>query len=149
MLETMRQLWARINEPRVVSASHALVYFILASAGLYALAVPPTTLEGAAGTLAMRFLAGTLALGGAIGVPTALAGIWWLERTAVALVVLSTTVYLGLTLTLQAQSSPGTNRYLSAGMIASVLVLHFPVRWHRVKQRPYAPDRETFTISAD
>ena len=145
----IKRLWARVNEPRIVSASHALVYFVLASGGLYALVNPPSTLEGATGTFAMRLLAGTLAIGGAIGAPTALAGIWWLERTAVALVVLATTVYLGLTLALQAVSSPGTNRYLSAAMILSVLILHFPVRWHRVRQRPYDPERATFTATAD
>jgi len=144
-MSLIRRLWARVNEPRVVSVSHALVYLVLLSAGLYALVNPPTTLEGAAGTFSMRLLAGTLAIGGAIGAPTALAGIWWLERTAVALVALATTVYLGLTLALQATSPPGTNRFLSAAMILSVLILHFPVRWYRVRQRPYAP----FTTTAD
>jgi len=148
-MSLIRRLWARVNEPRIVSVSHALVYFVLLSAGLYALVNPPTTLEGAAGAFSMRLLAGTLAIGGAIGAPTALAGIWWLERTAVALVVLATTVYLGLTLALQATSPPGTNRFLSAAMILSVLILHFPVRWHRVRLRPYDPGRETFAATAD
>src|SRR5690625_7855993 len=93
-----KRLWARVNEPRIVSASHALVYLVLLSAGLYALVNPPTTLEGAAGAFSMRLLAGPLAIGGAIGAPTALAGIWWPERTAVALIVLAPTVSLGLTL---------------------------------------------------
>jgi len=145
----IKRLWARVNEPRIVSASHALVYLVLLSAGLYALVNPPTTLEGAAGAFSMRLLAGTLAIGGAIGAPTALAGIWWLERTAVALIVLASTVYLGLTLALQATSPPGTNRFLSAAMILSVLILHFPVRWHRVRQRPYDPERAVFTATAD
>lgn len=149
MLDPLRQLWARVNEPRIVSASHAVVYFVLLSGGLYALVNPPNTLDGSIGGLAMRLLAGTFAIGGAIGVPTALAGIWWLERTAVSLIVLACTVYLGTTLALQWLSPPGTNRLLHAAMIFSVLTLHFPVRWHRVRQRPYDPDRAAFTATAD
>src|SRR5690625_6109186 len=70
-MNLIRRLWARVNEPRIVSVSHALVYLVLLLAGLYALVNPPTTLEGAAGTFSMRLLAGTLAIGGAIGAPTA------------------------------------------------------------------------------
>src|SRR5690625_426340 len=149
MLATIRRLWRRVNEPRIVSAAHALVYLVLLSVGLYALVNPPNTLEGAMGELAMRLLAGTLAIGGAIGAPTALAGIWWLERTAVSLVVLASAIYLGTTLTLQVLAPPGTNRMLHAGFTFAVLVLHFPVRWHRVRQRPYDPDRAAFTATAD
>src|SRR5690625_7879466 len=66
-MSLIRRLWARVNEPRIVSVSHALVYFVLLSAGLYALVNPPTTLEGAAGACSRRLLAGTLAIGGALG----------------------------------------------------------------------------------
>lgn len=149
MSTLIRQLWWRVNEPRIVSASHALVYSVLLCAGLYALVNPPSTLEGAAGAFSMRLLAGIFAIGGAIGVPTALAGIWWLERTAVAFIVLASGIYLALTLALQAQSAAGTNRFLTAAMIFSVLILHYPIRWHRVKQRPYDPDRDAFTATAD
>src|SRR5690625_7767076 len=129
-MSLIRRLWARVNEPRIVSVSHALVYFVLLSAGLYALVNPPTTLEGAAGAFSMRLLAGTLAIGGAIGAPTALAGIWWLERTAVALVVLAATGYLGLPLALQATPPPGTNTVPSAAPIPSGLILPLPLPLH-------------------
>lgn len=141
-------LWQRVNEPRVVSVAHAVVYFVLASGGLYALVNPPTSIEGSVGDLAMRLLAGCLAMGGAIGVPTALAGIWWLERTAVSLVLLAAVVYLGVVLALQA-TSPSGNRLLQAAFILSVAILHFPVRWHRIRQRPYDPERPVFTATAD
>src|SRR5690625_6827278 len=84
-----KRLWARVNEPRIVSVSHALVYLVLLSAGLYALVNPPTTLEGAAGAFSMRLLARTLAIGGASGGPTGRAGIGGLERTAGPLGVLA------------------------------------------------------------
>src|SRR5690606_25039268 len=111
---------------------------------LYALINPPTTVEGAVGTFSMRFLAGTLAVGGALGVPTALAGIWWLERTAVMFVILSSGVYLGIVLALQVTGDPSSNRMLQAGFVFGMGALHF-VRWHRVRQRPYDPDRVTIT----
>ena len=135
-----RRLWLKINEPRIVSVTHALVYFVLMSAGLYALINPPNSVEGAAGDLAMTLLAGTLAIGGAIGVPTSLAGIWWLERTAVALVLLASGVYLGIIIALQVTSTSGSNRWMQASFVFSVLALNV-VRWHRVKDRPYDPDR--------
>lgn len=134
-----RRLWLRVNEPRIVSLTHALVYFVLLSVGLYALVNAPGTVEGAVGDLAMMLLAGTLAIGGALGVPTSLTGIWWLERTAVALVVLASGIYLMIIITLQVTGSGG-NRWLQAGYVFSVLALHI-VRWHRVRQRPYDPDR--------
>ena len=36
-------LWSKVNEPRIIAASHALVYFALFNAGLYALVNPPGT----------------------------------------------------------------------------------------------------------
>ena len=138
-MNPLYQLWLKINEPRIVSVTHAAVYFVLMSAGIYALVDAPNSVEGQAGDLAMMLLAGTLAVGGAIGVPTSLAGIWWLERTAVALVLLASGVYLGIIIALQLTSESG-NRWLQAGFVFSVLALHL-VRWHRVRQRPYDPDR--------
>lgn len=138
------RMWQRINEPRVISVTHAVVYAVLCSVALGALVTPPATINGAVGTLAMRLLAGMLAVGGALGVPTALAGIWWLERTAASLVMLASGVYLGIILALQIASGPGSNRMLQAGYVLTALLLHF-VRWHRIKQRPYDPDRVNLT----
>ncbi|PYG00151.1 hypothetical protein SAMN05216184_10490 [Georgenia satyanarayanai] len=138
------RLWRHINEPRTISVTHALVYAVLTAVALYSLVVPPTTVEGAVGTFSMRLLAATLAVGGALGVPTALAGIWWLERTAVTLVILSSAVYLAIILSLQVTGDPSSNRLLQAGFVFGMGALHF-VRWHRVKQRPYDPDRVTST----
>lgn len=144
----LRALWSRVNEPRVIAASHALVYFALLNAGLYALVNPPGTVDHAIGPVAMNLLAGILAAGGAIGVPTALWGTWWLERTAVALVTLALTLYLLVVLAMQ-YSSDGGNRFLQAATILGLLVLHFPVRWHRVRQRPWDPDRPRTSTNTD
>lgn len=140
------RLWRHVNEPRVISVTHALVYAVLTAVALYSLVVPPTTVEGAVGSFSMRLLAATLAVGGALGVPTALAGIWWLERTAVTLVILASAVYLVIVLALQMTGDPSANRLLQAGFVFGMGALHF-VRWHRVKQRPYDPDRVTITPS--
>jgi len=137
-------MWRHINEPRVISITHALVYAVLLVVALYSLVNPPATVEGAVGAFSMRLLAATLAVGGALGLPTALAGIWWLERTAVMLVILSSAVYLAIILALQVTGDPAANRLLQAGFVFSVAALHF-VRWHRVRQRPYDPDRVSVT----
>lgn len=142
----LRALWSKVNEPRVIAASHALVYFALFSAGLYALVNPPGTVDHAIGPVAMNLLAGILTLGGLIGVPTALYGSWWLERTAVGLVALALSLYLIVVLWMQYDSTSG-NRLLQAAAIFGLIVLHFPVRWHRVKQRPWDPDRPRVTDS--
>jgi len=147
MTNLLRRAWQRVHEPRVVSATHALVYLVLLAAGLYALVNPPSTVDYAIGQPAMYLLAGILATGGAIGAPTALTGIWWLERTAVSLVILASGIYLAVILALQVTSGSG-NRLLQAGYVFSVLALHI-VRWHRVRQRPYDPDRSVFTATAD
>ncbi|HLS14138.1 MAG TPA: hypothetical protein VK095_06460 [Beutenbergiaceae bacterium] len=145
-MKHLRALWSKVNEPRVIAASHALVYFALFSAGLYALVNPPSTVDYAIGQPAMYLLAGILAAGGAIGVPTALWGTWWLERTAVGLVALALSLYLIVVLWMQYDSTSG-NRLLQAAAIFGLIVLHFPVRWHRVKQRPWDPDRPRVTDS--
>ena len=139
-MKTMHALWRRVNEPKFVSALHATVYAILAVVGLYALINRPGTVDYAIGQPAMYLLAGTLAVGGAIGAPTALYGTWWLERTAVSLVILASGVYLMIVVAIQITGDGSGNRWLQAGYIFSVLALHL-VRWHRVRQRPYDPTR--------
>ena len=140
-MRLIRDLWQRVHEPRIVSGVTALTYLVLMSAGLYALANPPSSIEGEIGTLAMRILAGTLAIGGALGAPTTLAGIWWLERTAVLCVALSAAIYLMITVVLHV-TSPSGNRLLQAAFIFTVLAMQV-VRWHRIRERPYDPTRPT------
>ena len=147
-MRRLKALWSRVNEPRIVAASHALVYAVLLIAGLYALVNPPATVDSAIGPLAMNLLAGILATGGALGAPTALWGTWWLERTAVALVTLALGLYLLVVLGMQ-YASTGGNRFLQAATILGLLVLHFPVRWHRVRQRPWDPDRPRTSTDID
>lgn len=141
-MTSIKRLWQMVNEPRIVSTLHAAAYLVLAVVGMYALVNPPNSIEGAVGEVAMRLLAGVLTAGGVLGVPTSLAGIWWLERTAVALVCLASAIYLLIIIGLQLQSPPGTNRFLQAGFVSVVLLLHI-VRWHRVLERPYDPERIT------
>ena len=136
----LHALWTKIHEPRVISVAHAYTYLVLTAVCLYALVNPPNSIEGAIGDAAMYLLAGIGATGAALGVPTALAGIWWLERTACAMIMLTSGIYLAVIIGLQVTSDYGSNRWLQAGFVNAVLVLHF-VRWHRVKQRPYDPDR--------
>lgn len=134
----LRALWQRVHEPRAISALTSLAYLILLAVGIYALIDPPRSIEGEIGQAAMYGLAGCLTAGAAIGAPTALAGVWWLERTATSLICLAAGIYLTVTLYLQATSDG--NRLLQSGFIAVVLI-HQIIRWLRIRQRPYDPAR--------
>lgn len=135
---TARALWLRINEPRSVSVMYFLAYLVLLCMGAYALVNPPTSIEGPIGTFAMNMLAGTLTFGASVGVVSVLPGIWWLERTAVLSISLSSTLYLIIIIALHTQGTG--NRLLQAGFVCFVLIMQ-GVRWVRVAKRPYDPDR--------
>lgn len=131
-------LWQLVREPRVISVAYFFVYFSLFIGGLTALIDPPRTVEGAIGTFSMMTLAGMLAFGGLLGAPAALVGIWWAERVAVLSVAMSALIYGGIVVVLHALGDG--NRLLQLSFVVAVLLMQL-VRWHRIKERPYDPDR--------
>lgn len=137
-MNIFKRAWNRIHQPRPISVMYFLIYLITLGGGVAALIKPPTSIEGQVGTSAMIVLAGILAFGGLVGSIAALPGIWWLERTAVMSIALSATIYAIILTTLHFRESG--NRLLQLTFVLSVLLMQ-AVRWHRVSQRPYDPER--------
>jgi len=138
MSSMMLRFWQKIREPRVISVTYFVIYAVLFAAAVSALLDPPRSVEGHIGAVAMTMLAAMLAFGGLVGAPSALFGIWWLERTAVFAIAVSAFIYGGIIIALH---SVGTgNRLLQLGFVVTVFLMQI-VRWHRIRQRPYDPDR--------
>lgn len=127
-----------MNKPRNVAVSYFFIYSLAAMGGLSALIDPPSTVEGAIGALAMAILASMLLLGGVVGAPAALLGVWRFERTAVIAIGSAAAIY-GLTIIVRQFSMPGS-RILHLSFVLIVLLMQY-VRWQRIKRRPYDPAR--------
>ena len=138
MSSMMLRFWQKIREPRVISVTYFVIYAVLFGAAISALLDPPRSVEGHIGAVAMTMLAAMLAFGGLVGAPSALFGIWWLERTAVFAIAVSALIYSGIVATLHVSGTG--NRLLQLGFVVAVLLMQI-VRWHRIRQRPYDPDR--------
>lgn len=138
MGEALTRFWHMIREPRVISVAYFFIYLGLFAGGVSALLDAPRSVEGHIGSLAMVILAGMLTFGGLIGAPSALVGIWWLERTAVFSIAMSALIYGGIVLALHYTGTG--NRLLQLSFVVTVLLMQI-VRWHRIRQRPYDPDR--------
>lgn len=145
-MRSLLALWARIHEPRAVSIGYFAIYLAGFGAGLYATFVPPSSIQGEVGAGAMSALTVLLMTGCAIGAVAALPGIYWLERTAVLSIALAMLLYLAVVLVLQVQEPQG-NRLLQAWVVFAVLLMQVPVRWVRIRARPYRPD-ERFVVEA-
>ena len=138
MSELVVRLWRKVREPRVISVTYFVIYGVLFAAAVSALLDPPRSVEGHIGAVAMTLLASMLAFGGLVGAPSALVGIWWLERTAVFAIAMSALIYGGIVAALHVTGTG--NRLLQLGFVLAVLLMQI-VRWHRIRQRPYDPDR--------
>lgn len=132
----LHALWAKVQEPRVISVVYFVMYAAGVGAGVYATMRPPTSLEGQVGAAAMTALTVLLTFGCTLGTIAALPGIYWLERSAVLSIALAATIYLAILTTLQVQQ-PG-NRTLQGWFVLFVLGMQ-AVRWVRVRERPYRP----------
>lgn len=139
MKKVLKRLWLRVHEPRVISTLYCLIYLVLFFGGLFALINPPASIKGEIGEGSMRALAGFLTVGGALGAIPALLGIWWLERIAVLCVALASSMY-ALTVGFLQFSETGSNRLLQLSFVVSMLLMQI-IRWHRIRERPYDPER--------
>ena len=138
MVNVFVRLWRKVREPRVISVAYFLLYLSLFAGGISALLDPPQSVEGHIGELSMTVLAAMLTFGGAVGAPSALFGIWWLERTAVFAIAMSALIYSGIIVALHYTGTG--NRLLQLSFVGAVLIMQI-IRWHRIRQRPYDPDR--------
>lgn len=83
-LGLLQRIWGTLHEPRAVTAAITTAYAICALGGIALIAIP---LTGRAPTdwpdHAARVMAGASLIGsGALGVPSAWTGAWWIERLA-------------------------------------------------------------------
>ena len=137
-MKTSKRAWLRVHQPRVIAATYAALYTVLAWGGIMALIDPPSTIEGTLGAAAMTILSALLVLGGVTGAPSALIGAWWLERIAVMSVAFSAGLY-GMVITVKHVTETG-NRQLQLAFVLTVLLMQL-IRWHRIRRRPYDPTR--------
>lgn len=122
----------------MISTLYFAIYLCLLGGGVAAIIEPPGSIQGEVGAVAMYTLAGLLAFGGLVGSVAALPGIWWLERTAVLSIGLSAGIY-GFIIIVLHLTTPG-NRLLQLAFVTTVGLMQ-AVRWHRIRERPYDPDR--------
>src|SRR5690625_741718 len=121
MTNTFYRIWQKIREPRVISVAYFLLYLTLFAGGVSALLDPHRSVEGHIGELSMTVLAAMLTFGGAVGAPSALFGIWWLERTAVFEIAMCALICVSI---IVAFHSTGTGkRVLKLSFLAWVLIL--------------------------
>src|SRR5690625_2626892 len=138
MTTLLTRFWQKIREPRVISVAYFFLYLSLFAGGISALVDPPKSVEGHIGELSMTVLAAMLTFGGAVGAPSALFGIWWLERTAVFAIAMSALIYSGIIVALHYTGTG--NRLLQLSFVGTVLIMQVVPRLP-IRPRPYAPDR--------
>lgn len=138
MSSLLIRLWKKVREPRVISFTYFVSYMVLFGVAVSALVDPPRSVEGHIGALAMTLLAAILAFGAAIGAPSALMGVWWLERVAVFAIAVAALIYGGIVIGLHIDGSG--NRLLQFGFVINVLLMQI-VRWYRIKDEDLDPDR--------
>lgn len=133
-----KRSWARLHEPRIVSAGYGLGYTLMTILGAISVAHPPRTINHLAGDVLMMTIAGCCALGGLIGIITVANGAYWAERTAVGISLLGLVGYW-LMVAYLAITAEG-NRWMQL-MALTLAVLFIAVRLHWVNARPYNPRR--------
>lgn len=133
-----RRLWARIQEPKVITVYQFVIYVVVTLTGLAAWFFPPTSIEGAIGPVLTQMFAGLLVTGGLLGSIAVLPGIWWLERAGVLACATGALIYGGVVLSLHVTQSG--SRLVQLGVITWAL-LSIAQRWHRIRRYAYDPER--------
>lgn len=134
----LARLWARIQEPKVVTLYQFGIYIIIALTGLAAWFTPPTSLEGAIGPILTKMVAVFLIAGGTLGASVVLPGVWWIERAAVLASFTGAAIYCGVSLRLQ--FTEPVPRLIIVGVTLWAM-LSIAQRWHRIRRYPYDPEK--------
>lgn len=134
-------LWRRLREPRVISAVMGGLYTVLMLGGVAAWIDPPHTFVLEIGETLTRLISVFFIFGGAIGSVSTLMGTWWIERVAVLAIFVGLNIY-GALVTFLHFLTPG-NRALQLSVIVSLMLTQV-VRWMRVTEQPYEPDRSPY-----
>ena len=130
---------ARLHEPRIISAVYGGVYTIALLVGLYNFFDPPRTImEAADNPILLYAIAGGITAGGALGVYTVAAGVYWLERYATGLLGGGISLYWIISAWLTLFS--GGSRWMSLMTTTFAAILIF-MRYYWINSRPYNPNR--------
>ncbi|WGH80595.1 hypothetical protein QDX25_07205 [Auritidibacter ignavus] len=132
-----RRVWGKISEPRTINFVTWIGYWHALVTGAYSIVNPPSSISGAIGEYAMLIIAVLVAIGGAIGIFTALNGAWWLERWGCTALIAGATMYYIIVISLHVMT-PG-NRLLQAGIIGAAVCLMI-ARLLRVSSRQQDPN---------
>ena len=131
-----RRAWARLHEPRIISATYGGAYMAMIFLGGVSIFSPPRTIENAAGNTLMSLIALLITAGGILGAITVANGRYWIERYAVGLAGLGMLGYW-LMVAYLAVAATG-NRFMQ--LLALTLALAFVLmRLHWVLRRDYNP----------
>lgn len=133
-------MWELIAEPRTVTALTALVYTLMAAAGVIAIASPPVRVADELGGALALWWGAILTLGGALGVIGAIPGWWYAERAGLIGVVAG----LGMYSAALAHISDATPSSRAVQILAIVsLVVMLVNRWLRIAGATLDPSRGT------
>ena len=130
---------ARLHEPRIISAIYGGVYTIALLVGLNNFFDPPRTIaEAADNPILLYAIAGGITAGGALGVYTVAAGVYWLERYATGLLGGGLGLYWIISAWLTIFG--GGSRWMSL-MTTTFAVILILIRYYWINSRPYNPNR--------
>ena len=135
---TVRDLYLRVQEPRVLTVLQCLIYLATLGIGISAFGSPPSSIQGALGVTLTMMWAVSLILGGALGAVAVLPGIWWLERVAVLACVTGALMYASVVLHLHLSETG--NRLPQLGFVVVTLIA-FAQRWSQIRRYAYDPER--------
>lgn len=136
----VRRLWEAISEPRHLKAFYFGVYLVTTVVGLVTVANPPSSIEWRLGTALTLFWAILIALGGICGAVAVLPGWWWVERSAIGLVLAGAGIYESTVLAAQINAAPGSSRWTQMGFILLACAV-FIVRLMLTRRWDYEPRR--------
>ena len=132
------RVWASVNEPRRVTMTAVMAYAVAVAASVGVVADPtPHPIPGTDAAF-IALAAALLGVGGLVGIPTAWAGRWWIERVAAMACLGGSVLFLFEALTLYAPGGPDLTAPSLTVTSAGWGVALFTSRLFRVSRRPYA-----------
>ena len=133
-----RRIWLMLHEPRAVTATMIVAWLVCTLVGLFALLMPPASLEHHLGPMLTIIWAALLLSGGILGGAGCSIGWWWAERSGILLAGTGLSVYLTVVLALD-YPQPGS-RFVQAGIVLLALGL-LVTRWLRISGAQVDPTR--------
>lgn len=131
------RLWGSVVEPRTVTMVTVAAYGLTATLGYSLLVAPPT---GHDQDVWLRLACALFLVGGgAVGVPSAWSGAWWLEQSAAVAAGAGMVVTIFEALAVHQARGLATPWITILGLV--LCALFWTTRFLRVKDLPYAPGK--------